>query len=537
MESSSRNSSQDSNRNISQDSNSIEEDEILEIKSSLNTFKPTPPPEEISVIREILFLFCMAVQQMLTQAGVAQTTNPSTAIANTFGVEDLNGEKSWFTASYSLTVGTFILIAGRLGDMYGYKKIYLIGFVWFAVWSLVAGFSGFTTSQIFFDVARAMQGIGPALSMPNAMALIGHYYPKGFKKDLCMCLYGSVAPSGFMLGALFSGLVAQLVDTMAIPGVFLGFFLLSIVCVLISVLGYFAIPQNIGSFDPTKEEDTFDWLGSLFGVCGLVLINFAWNQGPNVGWNKPYVYILLIVGFILIGLFFVAERNAKDPLIPSVALKGETGFVLGCIAAGWSCFGVWLYYTFQWNEFVDHQSPIIGGVHFVPAAIVGYVAAALTAVLLQKLPLSIVMHFAMLFFLIGIIIMGTRPVGQIYWTQKFFSLIIQSFGMDMSFPAGTVILSNYLPKAQQGIAASLVATFQNYAISIGLGFAGTVEYYQTRNLPDTLESQIHGFRVAFYMGMGLAGCGVILSLIFILKQYKEKVHLRKSEKASHSSTP
>ena len=62
----------------------------------------------------------MALQQMLTQAGVAQTTNPSTPIAEQFGVEVLNGEKSWFTASYSLTVGTFILIAGRLGDMYGY---------------------------------------------------------------------------------------------------------------------------------------------------------------------------------------------------------------------------------------------------------------------------------------------------------------------------------------------------------------------------------------------------------------------------------
>ena len=158
------------------------------------------------------------------------------------------------------------------------------------------------------------------------------------------------------------------------------------------------------------------------------------------------MYVLLIVGFILIGLFFVAEGKVKDPLVPSAALKGETGFVLGCIAAGWSCFGVWLYYTFQWNEFVDGQTAIIGGVHFVPAAIVGYVAAALTAVLLQKLPLSIVMHFAMLFFFVGIVLMGTRPVGQIYWTQKFFSLIIQSFGMDMSFPAATVILSNIFQK-------------------------------------------------------------------------------------------
>lgn len=531
MESSSRDNIEALNSDVSQDLNYIEEDDMLEIKSSLTTLRPTPPPEEISVGREILFLLCVALQQMLTQAGVAQTTNPSTPIAKQFGVEDLNGEKSWFTASYSLTVGTFILIAGRLGDMYGYKKMYLIGFAWFALWSLVVGFSGFTNSQIFFDVARALQGMGPALSVPNAMALIGHYYPKGFRKDLCMCLYGSVAPTGFMLGALFSGTVAQLVDNMALPGVFLGYFLMAIVCVIILVVGYFAIPENIGNFDPEKEEDSFDWLGSFFGVSGLVLINFAWNQGPNVGWDKPYVYVLLIVGFILIGLFFVAEGKVKDPLVPSAAFKGETGFVLGCIAAGWSCFGVWLYYTFQWNEFVDGQTAIIGGVHFVPAAIVGYVAAALTAVLLQKLPLSIVMYFAMLFFFVGIVLMGTRPVGQIYWTQKFFSLIIQSFGMDMSFPAATVILSNSLPKAQQGVAASLVATFQNYAISIGLGIAGTVEYYQTRNLPDSIETDIHGFRVAFYMGMGLAGCGVVLSLIFILKQAKDNAQRRKLEKS------
>lgn len=499
----------------------IEEDEILEIKSSLAMIKPTPPPEEITVTREILFLLCMTLQQMLTQAGVSQTINPSTAIARTFGVEDLPGEKSWFSASYSLTVGTFILIAGRLGDMYGYKKIYLIGFFWFGLWSLVVGFSGFTKSAIFFDVARALQGIGPALSMPNAMALIGHYYPKGFKKDVYMCLYGSVAPTGFMLGALFSGMVAQLIDTLALPGVFLGYFLMAVACAIVLVIGYFAIPDNICNYMPEMEEDSFDWPGTIFGVCGLVLINFAWNQGPNVGWDVPYVYILLIVGFILIAVFFAVERKVKDPLVPSVALRGETGYILGCIAAGWSCFGIWLYYTFQWNEFVDDQTPIIGAVHFVPAALSGYAAAGLTAILLQKLPLSVVMHIAMLFFFTGIILMGTRPVGQIFWTQKFFSLIIQSFGMDMSFPAGTVILSNSLPKAQQGIAASLVATFQNYAISIGLGFAGTVEYYQTRNRPNDLDTQIHGFRLAFYMGMGLAGLGVLLSLMFMLTQALE----------------
>ena len=139
--------------------------------------------------------------------------------------------------------------------------MYLIGFAWFALWSIVnQDFQVYKLSDFFRCCSEHCQGIGPALSTPNAMALIGHYYPKGFRKDLCMCLYGSVAPTGFMLGALFSGIVAQLVDTMALPGVFLGYFLMAIVCVIILVVGYFADSQKIlVTLILRMEEGTFDW--------------------------------------------------------------------------------------------------------------------------------------------------------------------------------------------------------------------------------------------------------------------------------------
>lgn len=491
-------------------------------KETTHTPLPSPLPDEITPFREAVFIFCACMTQLLTQAALAQTVCPFLELAEAFGVEDSDGEISWFTASYSLTVGTFILISGRLGDIYGYKRLYIIGYIWFSIFSLVCGFAGFTKSYIFFNAMRALQGIGPAITLPNAIAILGHYYPMGIKKNVFMCMFGGVAPVGFVIGAIFSGVITQLATLMALPSVFLNFFIIAITCVLVLVLGYFSIPDNIGNGKAEGDHLSIDVLGSLTSISGLILINYAWNDGPNIGWNVPYVYILLIVGSLLMVLFLFVEKRAKNPLVPFEVLTGETGFVLVCIAGGWSCFGIWLYYTFQWAHFVDGDNVIMSAVKVIPSAIAGLCAAATTAVLLSFTGLSAVMVIAMTCFLVGIIIMGTRPIGQIYWAQKFVSLIIQCFGMDMSFPAATIILSNSLPKKRQGIAASLVATFQNYSISIGLGLAGTVQKYKTQNLPLDFATRVKGMRVSFYMGMGLAGLGVLSSLLFLLLQLMEK---------------
>lgn len=468
----------------------------------------SPPPDKISSLHEIVFVLLVCLCQILTQAGVAQTINPVKEIGSTFDVQDEPGKLSWFSASYSLTVGTFILIAGRLGDLYGYKLIFNAGFFVFGVWSLIAGFAGFTNSDVFFNIARALQGLGPAFAMPNAVALLGHYFPMSKKKMIYMALYGAVAPLGFVLGAIFSGIFAQLVWW---PWMF---WVNGMVCFGVIVLLYFFIPHNIGS----KTEGAFDWWGSITGVSGLILINFAWNQGPNVGWDVPYNYILLIVGFLFMGAFCIASKYAANPLLPMSCLRGETGFVLGCIASGWSCFGIWLYYSFRWAETVDNLHPILSAVQFLPAPFCGFCAAGLTVFLLRKSSLSVVMVVALLAFFVGIVLLGTRAEHQIYWGQKFFSILIQSFGMDMSFPAGTMILSSVLPRHQQGLAGSLVSTFVNYSISIGLGIAGTVEFYTTKDLPPGYETTVKGYRNAFYIGMGLAGLGVILSVTFLALQ-------------------
>lgn len=494
-----------------------------ELEEEYDEVKPSPSHEDISPLREALFILLICLTQLLTQASLSETVIPVQTLAKHFKVEHAIGEQSWFTSSFSLTVGTFILISGRLGDLYGYKKIYIIAYVVLSMACLITGFTVYSTSTVFFDVFRSLQGLGLSLAFPNSVALIGHYYPRGTKRIIFMCCFGAVAPAGFVIGSFFSNIFVEKVWW---PWAFWTF---SLVSIFIAFAAYFVIPHNIGSHN-SPNKGSFDYLGGILGMIGLILINFSFNEGPNVGWEKPYVYVLLIVGFIAMGLFFYVERRTKFPLVPNEVLKGETGMVLACIFAGWSSFGVWLVYSTRSLLELDHLGVFVINARYIPTLIMGFIAAATAALTIHKLPVSVIMIMSMVAFFLGNLLNGLRPVGQIYWAQFFVSSILTPFGMDMSFPAATIVLSHNLPQHQQGVAASLVATFVNYSIAIGLGFAGTVEYYTTKDLPSSMATTELGIRNALRMGMGLAGLGIVVAVIFAIYEFIKSKRSPEAEK-------
>ncbi len=124
-------------------------------------------------------------------------------IGQHFGVTD-PGEESWFIAGYSLTVGTFILFSGRLGDTFCHKKILVVGFAWFALWSVVAGCAAYS-NHVLFDFARVLSGIGPALCLPNAIAILGNTYKPGKKKSMMFAVFGSMAPCVVLTAYMLQG--------------------------------------------------------------------------------------------------------------------------------------------------------------------------------------------------------------------------------------------------------------------------------------------------------------------------------------------
>jgi MFS family permease len=119
--------------------------------------------------------------QLMTQAGLGQVIAPLRVTEASFGVDKDAAQLSWLPAAYSLTVGTFILIAGRLGDLYGHKRLFVAGFFWFGLWSLLAGFAVYS-GPMLFECCTAFQGIGPAFLLPNGIAILGTTYEPGVGK-------------------------------------------------------------------------------------------------------------------------------------------------------------------------------------------------------------------------------------------------------------------------------------------------------------------------------------------------------------------
>lgn len=470
--------------------------------------------EKLSLWREILFVGLICCAQFTTQVGLGQCLAILHVIGDTYGLSN-PGELSWLIAAYSLAVGTFILLAGRLGDVYGYKKMLIIGFSWFSVWSMIAGLAVFS-NHVLFNFARVFQGIGPAICLPNGLAILGASYAPGPRKAMVFAIFGATAPGGAVVGAVFAGLF----KLAWWPWTFWSF---AIALACLAVVGSFVIPDPPKKFTKKmtwrEKISELDVLGGLTGVTALILINFAWNQSGVVTWAKAYVYVCLVLGFVFLAAFFFIElRVAKSPLIPFNALSTDVAFVLGCVACGWSCFGIWVYYIWQYYEQLRDASPLLAATWVIPVSISGAIASVTTGFLLGRLRPAWVMTIALTAFTVGTILIATAPVRQSYWAQSFVCTIIIPWGMDMSFPAATLILSDAVKKEHQGIAASLVNTVVNYSISLALGFAGTVESHVNHG-GTSPEDVLMGFRGAWYFAIGISSFGLFLSLAFLAKGY------------------
>ena len=470
-----------------------------------------------SMAFEVLFVSIICSAQLMTQAGLALSVVPMFIIGNSYGSSD-PGQLSWFTAAYSLTVGTFILIAGRLGDTFGHKRFFVAGFLWYGLWCMIGGLAIYS-NQILFDISRAMQGIGPAFLLPNAIAIIGHTYAgQNRKQEMIFSLFGATAPGGFVLGAVFSSLLSE---RLSWPW---AYWIMAITCCTLGIISVFVIPR--ADADEEEEEDSrisplwqrLDIPGSVVGVCGLVLFNFAWNQGASIGWEAPYIGVTLALGVIVLCIFTLIEIKATHPLVPFRLLTTEALLSLICISAGWASFGNFVLYLWTMMDNLRNQSILLTSAQFSVVAVSGLCAAITTGFVISHLRISLVMLMAMTAFTVGGILFATMPVDQTYWAQTFVGLIILPWGMDMSFPAGTIVVSRAMPKKQQGVGASLVNTVVNYSISIGLGIAGTVQVYLVRGGADPLQ----GIRSSWYTAIGLAGVGFCTAIVWCLTEKRPK---------------
>ncbi|KAI0425942.1 major facilitator superfamily transporter [Xylaria sp. FL1042] len=505
-------------------SSSIDLEKIASQDQRTDIFLKKP----MSLAHELAFLTIVSTANFTPHSGFHQTLCILQLISADLGATE-PAQLVWLMAGYGLTVGTFILLAGRLGDIYGYKRLFLIGNLWFALSSLLAGFAIFIpirsstyrqTRYTIFLLARLLQGVGPALMIPNGVALLGVTYVPGPRKAMLFAIFGAMAPASAIISPAITSLFALLWWPYA-------FWAFAIVLVGVAVAGLFVIPDPLA----TSESNIYagrqyqgiidlcaelDVLGALSGVSGLVLISVALNQGSLAGWKNAYVSVMFVAGILLCAMFILIEKCARKPLIPLEALNMGVGFVLAAIGCGWGCFGIYIFYIWKFYEVLRGASPLLATAWHSPILVSGIAAALTTGFIIHRVGSAVVMALALLAFTVGITLIATTPIDQSYWLQTFFCNIIITWGMDLSFPAATLMLSDLVGPEHQGIAASLVTTVVNYSGALALGVAGTVELHVNGGgrIP---EDTLRGYRGAWYLGIGLGVIGFLISLVFIYR--------------------
>lgn len=309
----------------------------VEAEEPLQADKNIYPADALSTPRQILFVGTVCTAMFTNQVGLGNTLSTVGIIGDSFGITN-PGQLAWLIAGYSLTIGTFILIGGRLGDEFGSKKLFVIGMSWYALWSLIAGLSVYST-HVLFIFARVFQGMGPALTLPNGLAILGQSYSPGPRKNMSFAWFGGAAPFGALAGTLVGGIFSLAWW----PWIY---FSQAIALAGVAVFAAWIIPsQPVRNPDRTLREKLadLDIAGGLTGVTALILFNFAWNQAVVVGWQEAYVYVCLILGVLFGALFFYIELYwTKSPILPLAAFNSDIAFVFGCTAAGWACFGIWV---------------------------------------------------------------------------------------------------------------------------------------------------------------------------------------------------
>ncbi|CCH60828.1 hypothetical protein TBLA_0D03280 [Henningerozyma blattae CBS 6284] len=506
-----KNYSQDSQTNTSMNEvigsiSSVSNDSDINSENLQSENKVLSPKYFKNRTHEYLFIISCMVSQFMSQAGLTQALSIMNILA-----EELNAEKSrqaWLMASFTLSMGSFILVSGRLGDIYGLKKVLLGGYAILTIWSLICGFSSYSHNDAFFITSRAFQGLGLAFVLPNSLGLIGVIYePGSMKKNMIIGTLGAMSPIGATLGGLFAGIIGTK-DPKQWPWSFYSF---GIVSFCNMILSWYSIPNNI----PTNIYNlSMDWIGAILGIFGLLILNFVFNQAPIVGWQSAYIIVLLVLSFCALVIFVVYEvKYAKTPLIPK-AISSNRGMlmILFALFCGWGAFGTWTFYYFSFVLNVrGYTAAWAGGSYFI-FIVSGCAIATLCGFMMKKVPPSVILYISMIGFMGGCVMLTVTPIHQSYFQNILGIMFVLPIGIDLSFPAASIILSDALPIQYQGMAGSLVYTITNYSTSICLGMAGSVEAYHNDNGQNILK----GYRNAMIFADALAGLGIIVSGIYMV---------------------
>jgi EmrB/QacA subfamily drug resistance transporter len=442
---------------------------------------------------------------IVLDATVVNVAIPTIHHALNFSLTNLE----WLITAYSLTFGGLLLFGGRTGDLYGKRRMFMIGIAIFAVSSLLGGLA---TNDLWLIITRGLQGIGGAIAAPTALSLIATNFAEGRERNRAMGVYAAMSGGGGAVGLLLGGILTSYVSWRWI------FF----VNVPIAAVVLLLTPRALNESKSTSGH--LDVPGAVTVTAGMLALVYGLSNASSHSWGSTSTLISLVSAVVLLTAFGFIERRSKEPLMPLSILKNRnrSGSFAMMLCIGIALFSMFYFLT-QYLQNVLGWSPIRTGVGFLPMTAGIVVAAGLASRYVGKIGIRVPLLVGPAAATIGMLWITRITVTSSY-LDILGPLVVIALGMGFSFVPLTLTAVSGVESNEAGLASALLNTMQQVGGALGLAVLATVaidaakakfqSLHQTtivaRNVATT-----HGYTTAFLFAAGISFLGFLISLIVI----------------------
>jgi EmrB/QacA subfamily drug resistance transporter len=423
-----------------------------------------------------------------------------------------NDQRQWIVTAYALTFGSLLLLGGRLGDLFGRKWAFIGGLIGFAV---ASAFGGAAQNFEMLVTARALQGIFGAVLAPSALATLANTFQDPRERGRAFGIFGAVAGGGGAVGLLLGGVLTEYASWRWCLYINLFF-------AAIAAVGAWFLLEN----ERPAERPRIDLVGSVLAVGGLFLIVFGLSHAETDGWTESVTLASLIVGFVLLVVFVLAEQRVAHPLLPLriVLDRNRAGAYLAMGLTAIALFGVFLFLTY-YMQLTKGFSPVKSGLAFLPMIL--FVLFSSTISNIKLLPIfgaRRLITTGMILGGIGLLFFTRLTPESSYATHVLPILPVLGIGMGLVFSTSFNTATAGVARHDAGVASALVNTMQQVGGSVGTALLSTIAAQSTTSYVKAHLSEgaraaaangaVHGYTVAFFTSGLIFLVGAVL--IFLL---------------------
>jgi EmrB/QacA subfamily drug resistance transporter len=419
---------------------------------------------------------------------------------------------AWVVNAYLLTFGGFLLLAGRFGDLFGHRRVFMAGLVLF---TLASAACGLAASQGMLIVARALQGVGGAAVSAVALSLTMVLFTEPADRAKAMGIFGFVASGGGSIGVLLGGL---LTDTLNWHWIFL----INVpVGVAVFVLAFSMIPAIKG-----QAGHKLDLPGAATITASLLLAVYAIVNGNELGWLSAQTLGMLAAAAALFGIFIATEARVPSPLVPLGIFKIRTVTVSNVAGVLWAAgMFAWFFLSALYLQLVLGYSPLQVGLAFLPAnLIMGAFSIWFSAKIVMRFGIRGPLVVGMLLVAAGLLLFARAPVDGDFVLDVLPAMIVLGVGVGIAFNPVLLAAMSGVPEKDAGLASGVVNTSFMMGGALGLAILASAGAARTTALAasgvEPTVALLSGYHLAFLIGAVFALIAAAVAAILLPKGMK-----------------